>query len=162
MLIAELAAGVLERDTLGMTLCRLLAVCDFTHERSLPWLYPGARRVPAMAELRLERSWCGHYARSRLDCSPVIGPWEGGLENLLLANGLLPGVVVVGTIKRATWANWGHLVVGGVLAAWIAIQLLLIGYGALIQPIFGVLGVTIAGLGFIALRRAKLEPRVSA
>ena len=46
-----------------------------------------ARRLPAMAEIRLERSWRGHYARSGLDYSPIIGRWEGGLENLILANG---------------------------------------------------------------------------
>ena len=48
VLTAEVTTGLLERDTLGLTLCRLLAVCDLTHERSLPWLYPGARSVPAM------------------------------------------------------------------------------------------------------------------
>nr|MCH9671106.1 FAD-binding oxidoreductase [Gammaproteobacteria bacterium] len=46
-----------------------------------------AARIPAMETLRLERSWRGHYARSQLDLSPIIGPWEGGLENFYLANG---------------------------------------------------------------------------
>lgn len=40
-----------------------------------------------MEEIRLERSWRGHYARSRLDYSPILGRWEGGLENSVLANG---------------------------------------------------------------------------
>lgn len=44
-------------------------------------------RVPAMAEVRLVRSWRGHYARSVLDYSPILGPWIGGRENFLLANG---------------------------------------------------------------------------
>jgi len=46
-----------------------------------------ARRVPAMAELRLQSSWRGHYARSRLDYSPILGKAGKGLENLILANG---------------------------------------------------------------------------
>ena len=46
-----------------------------------------ARRVPALETLRLERSWRGHYARSRLDLSPIIGPWTGGLANAYLCSG---------------------------------------------------------------------------
>ena len=46
-----------------------------------------ARRIPAMERVRLERSWRGHYARSTLDYSPILGRWEGGLENFVLANG---------------------------------------------------------------------------
>ena len=46
-----------------------------------------AKRIPAMEEIRLERSWRGHYARSRLDYSPILGRWDGGLENFMLANG---------------------------------------------------------------------------
>ena len=46
-----------------------------------------ARRIPAMERVRLERSWRGHYARSALDYSPILGRWDGGLENLVLANG---------------------------------------------------------------------------
>lgn len=57
-----------------------------THFESVVW--PAlAERIPAMEELRLERSWRGHYARSRLDYSPILGRWEGGLENFVLANG---------------------------------------------------------------------------
>ena len=46
-----------------------------------------ARRIPAMERVRLERSWRGHYARSALDYSPILGRWDGGLENFMLANG---------------------------------------------------------------------------
>ena len=41
-----------------------------------------ARRIPAMERVRLERSWRGHYARSALDYSPILGRWEGGLREL--------------------------------------------------------------------------------
>lgn len=57
-----------------------------THFENTVW--PAlAERIPAMEEIRLERSWRGHYARSRLDYSPILGRWEGGLENFVLANG---------------------------------------------------------------------------
>ena len=46
-----------------------------------------ARRVPALETLRLERSWRGHYARSTLDYSPIIGPWSGGLANAFICSG---------------------------------------------------------------------------
>ena len=46
-----------------------------------------ARRIPAMERVRLQRSWRGHYARSTLDYSPILGRWEGGLDNFVLANG---------------------------------------------------------------------------
>lgn len=46
-----------------------------------------AGRIPSMQSVRLERSWRGHYARSILDYSPILGAWTGGLENFFLANG---------------------------------------------------------------------------
>ncbi|MDP6709425.1 MAG: FAD-binding oxidoreductase [Alphaproteobacteria bacterium] len=46
-----------------------------------------AHRVPAFERLRLERSWRCHYARSRLDLSPIIGAWAGGSERLFVASG---------------------------------------------------------------------------
>jgi len=46
-----------------------------------------AHRIPAMQSIRLERSWRGHYARSVLDYSPILGPCEGVLDNFYLANG---------------------------------------------------------------------------
>ncbi|MEM7254515.1 MAG: FAD-binding oxidoreductase [Pseudomonadota bacterium] len=46
-----------------------------------------AARIPALETLRLERSWRGHYARSQLDLSPIIGPCTGLADNFYLANG---------------------------------------------------------------------------
>lgn len=46
-----------------------------------------AKRIPAMQRLRLERSWRGHYERSALDYSPIIGRCGGALDNFILANG---------------------------------------------------------------------------
>jgi glycine/D-amino acid oxidase-like deaminating enzyme len=46
-----------------------------------------ATRIPAMERIKLERSWRGHYARSVLDYSPILGRAGGRLDNLVLANG---------------------------------------------------------------------------
>ena len=46
-----------------------------------------AHRVPAMAELRLERTWACHYERNELDKNGIIGRWDGGLENVYIASG---------------------------------------------------------------------------
>lgn len=81
---------------------------------------------------------------------------------LLAANGLLPAAVVVAALRRSAWANWGHVAVGCVLVGWIATQLALVGYGALIQPLFGLLGLIIAGLGVAAMRHASAEQGLSA
>jgi hypothetical protein len=48
VLTAELPARAVDRDELGRAICRLLAVCDLTYERSIVWLHPGARNAPAM------------------------------------------------------------------------------------------------------------------
>lgn len=46
-----------------------------------------AHRVPAMQELRLERTWACHYERCTLDNNGIIGRWEGGMENAYVASG---------------------------------------------------------------------------
>lgn len=45
-----------------------------------------ARRIPAMEELRLERSWAGHYEVNALDHNGVIG-FHDEIANLLLCTG---------------------------------------------------------------------------
>ncbi len=46
-----------------------------------------AQRIPALEQLKLERSWAGHYARNRLDLTAIVGAWSGGLENVFMAVG---------------------------------------------------------------------------
>lgn len=48
VLTAEIEVDRLDRDALGLTISRLLAVCDLTLDRAVVWLYPGAKRAPAM------------------------------------------------------------------------------------------------------------------
>ena len=45
------------------------------------------RRLPKMEKLKLIRSWRGHYARSTLDASPIIGRWSDGCSNVIIATG---------------------------------------------------------------------------
>lgn len=45
-----------------------------------------ATRIPAMEQLRLERSWAGHYEVNALDHNGIIGPHDE-LHNLILATG---------------------------------------------------------------------------
>ncbi len=44
VLTSEVAVERLDRDRLGVTLARLLAVCDLLLDESLHWLWPGGRR----------------------------------------------------------------------------------------------------------------------
>ena len=46
-----------------------------------------AHRVPALEEIRLERTWACHYERNELDKNGIIGRWDGGMENVYIASG---------------------------------------------------------------------------
>jgi len=46
-----------------------------------------AHRVPAMEELRLERTWACHYERNELDKNGIIGRWDDGMDNVFIASG---------------------------------------------------------------------------
>jgi len=46
-----------------------------------------ANMVPKFAEIRLERTWAGHYAQNRFDGNMIIGRYSPGHENLITACG---------------------------------------------------------------------------
>ncbi len=46
-----------------------------------------ASLVPAFEAIRLQRSWCGHYAQNLLDGNMIIGQYSPGHENLITACG---------------------------------------------------------------------------
>ena len=52
VLTSEVPIERLDRDRLGVTLARLLAICDLLLDESLQWLWPGGRRPPGDAERR--------------------------------------------------------------------------------------------------------------
>ncbi len=74
---------------------------------------------------------------------------------LLIANGMVPTIALVGAARRAPWATLAHVAVGGVLVGWIIVQLPVIGF---LAPAFQLgylaLGLVILGLGLAMLRNA--------
>lgn len=51
VLTAEVPAAMLDRDALGLTLARVLAICDLLYPETLPWLQPrDRRRAPVATE----------------------------------------------------------------------------------------------------------------
>ncbi len=82
VLSSELDVRSLDRDRLGLAICRLLAVCDLTFERALVWLVPGARGVPPMAHPSRQAALFERYAD---DLAELLGspgqdapasPWD--------------------------------------------------------------------------------------
>lgn len=71
---------------------------------------------------------------------------------LVLLNGVLPTVVVVGAATNKAWARWGHPLVGLVLTSWIVVQVAMIGYGHALQAIYLAWGVVMSVLGLMNLR----------
>jgi len=70
VLTSEMVVDRLDRDALGLALCRLLAVCDLTLERSLVWLHPGARVVPAMGRPSRQAALFDRYAAQLAELLP--------------------------------------------------------------------------------------------
>jgi hypothetical protein len=62
VLTSELDLESLDRDVLGVAIGRLLAVCDLTLDRSVVWLYPGARKAPDMGRPSRQASLFERYA----------------------------------------------------------------------------------------------------
>jgi hypothetical protein len=78
-----------------------------------------------------------------------------------MVTGIVLFTVVGGTQALAAWAEirrwpragWLSAVAGVVLAGWIAVQVAKIGIGHPMQPSLFVVGVGIAGLGSVRMRR---------
>jgi hypothetical protein len=85
-------------------------------------------------------------------------PWQSPLLaglSLALVNGVLPTVVVVGTLQRRPWADVGHLVVGLALVGWVAAQVVFLGWPPnALQIVYALYGVAIAALGW-RVRRTR-------
>lgn len=100
-------------------------------------------------------------ATGGIDLGPVTGdlpfasPVLAGAA-LAVVNGALPGVVVVATVSRRSWAPAGHLVVGAALVLWIIVQVAVIGLVSWLQPVFLGYGLAVVGLAL----RLPLRPTV--
>jgi len=75
-----------------------------------------------MQRIRLERSWRGHYARSALDRSPILGRVGGRFPNLVLANGFSGHGIMH---APATGRGLAEIILDG---AWRSIDLSCFGY----------------------------------
>jgi hypothetical protein len=62
VLISELPVAMLDRDGLGLAVCRLLAVCDLLLDDSLRWLFPGVREAPVPTRPGRNRELLDRYA----------------------------------------------------------------------------------------------------
>jgi hypothetical protein len=62
VLTSELEASSLDRDRLGLAIARLLAICDLTLDRSVGWLFPGARKAPEMERPSRQANLFDRYA----------------------------------------------------------------------------------------------------
>ena len=82
--------------------------------------------------------------------SIVLAGWA-----LVLVNGALPTVVLIGAVRRRRWATrWGHLVVGTALIGWVVIQVAVLGPPMhWLQVVYVAYGVVILALA-TRLRRA--------
>lgn len=86
------------------------------------------------------------------------------IPGLLLfgALGAFPLAVAWATRAQAPWATVGHLAVGVALLGWVSAQVLLIGFGSVMQGLALVLGLVICVLGAraSAVRRSEVSIRV--
>jgi hypothetical protein len=55
--------------------------------------------------------------------SMAFGGWA-----LLVINGLVPTIVVIGALRRRAWASAGHVLVGAGLVGWIVVQVGFLGW----------------------------------
>ena len=95
----------------------------------------------------------------------LMGMTEATLARSPFRSYLVPGIVlftvVDGMQALAAWAEiqrwpragWLSVVAGVVLAGWIAVQVAMIGLGHPMQPSLFVVGVVIAGIGWVRRRR---------
>jgi len=95
---------------------------------------------------------------------------------LFIILGIFPIPTIYGLIHRPAWkiANWGNpfknthwawswsLAISLALIIWISVQIILIGYGSLIQLFYGLLGVALLILTFMPTVRRHLSIRFSA
>lgn len=78
---------------------------------------------------------------------------------LLLANGLLPLAVALGSLTGRRWAIGGHMLAGMMLTGWIAVQVLMLGWISFLQPLMLAFGIAIFAAGWLFHARKQGERR---
>ena len=76
---------------------------------------------------------------------------------LVLINGVLPTVVLIGALRWRRWATrWGHLVVGSALLGWVVVQVAVLGPPLhWLQAVYAAYG---AGILMLATRLTRTAP----
>ena len=64
VLTTEVPVAALDQDALGIAICRLLAVCDLTLDRSVKWLWMGAKKAPEMGRPSRQAALFERYAEA--------------------------------------------------------------------------------------------------
>jgi len=80
---------------------------------------------------------------------------------LLVFVGVFPLAVAGGAIFRAGWAGLAHVAVGAVLMGWIVIEMLMLGYISVLQPIVVGVAILILALAWWNLRAQHERGRSS-
>ncbi len=71
VLTSELPLDRLDADTLGLTVARLLAICDLLLDDSVAWLWPGAKRAPDPGRPSRQAALLERYAGRLRELTPT-------------------------------------------------------------------------------------------
>jgi hypothetical protein len=75
---------------------------------------------------------------------------------MIVGNALIPMVMIAAALRRLSWADTGHVLVGMLVTSWLLLQIVFVGTEHVIQPMFLALGIAISAL---AIQGAELLPR---
>ena len=70
VLASELPVQGLDRDTLGVAICRLLATCDLLLEESAHWIWSGGARRPAPDRPSRQEELFSRFAADLVELAP--------------------------------------------------------------------------------------------
>lgn len=78
---------------------------------------------------------------------------------LLIANGLLPTIVVIGALTKQRWSVRGHLFAGLVLTGWTVVEAMMLGWISFLQPLMLAVGIALLALGWLYKARSEAARR---
>lgn len=70
ILTSEVPVDRLDGETLGLTIARLLAICDLLLDESIRWLWPGAKRAPTPDRPSRQEALLKRYAPQLVELAP--------------------------------------------------------------------------------------------
>ncbi len=72
VLMTEVPIALLDRDTVGSTVARLLSLCDVLLDESVAWLWPGARKPPVPVRPSRNEALLDRYAAELAELSSPV------------------------------------------------------------------------------------------